>query len=206
MALLLAALPLLVVSNVASFWAAGSFTFAVATLALLIFAGLLGGPTLMLDPLLRAIPGFYKAALVAAWTVVIGGFFLLPQAVPWVLLALVVASALVGGATAALLHGGWRRASHARRTLLLATFSLGVAGGVAVSTWAIGDGWPTAPPLNAAALSRVPFAPPLPVPDPSQPGAYAVRTLVYAGGNDLHAPNSAPGWTSSHTRWMAPRY
>jgi hypothetical protein len=93
MALLLAALPLLVVSNVASFWAAGPLTFAMATLALLVFAGLLGGLMLMLDPLLRAIPGFYKAAVVASWTVVIGGFFLLPQAVPWVLLALLGVSA-----------------------------------------------------------------------------------------------------------------
>ncbi|MCA9968671.1 MAG: hypothetical protein KC425_00575, partial [Anaerolineales bacterium] len=77
--------------------------------------------------------------------------------------------------------------------------------------------WPGAAPAAPVNAARLTPAPPSALPDPAQPGAYAVRTLFYGSGADRHRPEwgtavdllTTPvngraflsGWTDLRTRY-----
>lgn len=64
---------------------------------------------------------------------------------------------------------------------------MGLTGLVGGAWFLLSDGHAVALPENAAALAGADIAP-LDLPDPSQPGNYAVRTLTYGSGSDQHRP------------------
>jgi hypothetical protein len=74
-ALVIAVVPLLVISIVSMFWAAGPLSFTIATLVLLLILVVTAALALLTDRLIRSIPAFYKAAVAVTFTVVMTGFF-----------------------------------------------------------------------------------------------------------------------------------
>ncbi len=104
-----------------------------------------------------------------------------------ILLAIVVVASLLGAVLWVLLRGGWKQSSTARRIVLVVGLILGLVGTVGGGAWLLSDGRTLPPPVNAAALAEADI-PALTLPDPSQPGPHAVRTLTYGSGQDLLRP------------------
>jgi hypothetical protein len=96
-------------------------------------------------------------------------------------------ASLVGAGLASLLRNGWRRLPTAQRVVAIAGLALGLASIGVGGIWLLDAGTPLPDPANAAAVDVAPIRP-LDMPDPSQPGPYAVRTLFYGSGDDQRRP------------------
>lgn len=159
----------------------------VALLSLTLVALLIGGLTLAALAWLRHWPPVFKVALV------VGGIFLgVPfSGYSWPGLATLAGwtammGALAGAGVAALWRGRGRRETAVRRATAWVGFLLGGAGLLGGAAWLV---WPgpalPAPPIAAQQGGPVAL---LDLPDPAQPGPYAVLTLTYGSGNDQHRP------------------
>jgi len=103
-----------------------------------------------------------------------------------------IAIASLLGAALWVLARGWRQATAIQRVITVLGLGLGLVGLVAGATWLLGAGQSIEPPPNAAAMAAA-HVTPLGMPDPSQPGRYAVRTLFYGTGQDRQRPEYGPG-------------
>lgn len=163
--------------------------FVIGAVLLLALFALLGAALTLVGRLLRALPPAYFWVLACTLLVL-------------TLMALVAMSVSVGifaaglGMTlaASLLGAGVYRlasergsASRVRRAAPWMALLAGLAGLAAGGIWLLGDGTPPPMPPNAAALSGARVQA-LALPDPSQPGPYSVRSLVYGSGTDLRRP------------------
>ena len=73
--------------------------------------------------------------------------------------------------------------TRAQRVMSVVWSVLGMAALALALLWYVGPGARSSSPIHAAALSGSPAAR-VTLPDPSQPGAYAVKTLTYGSGTD----------------------
>ncbi len=163
---------------------AGIARFAVGTFLFLAAFAIAGGLATLAWRILKGIPTFYVWVLACtAATFGLLSLFALP-----VLLGLlaagfgtiVVASSL-GASVAVLARGGWRETARVQRTVTVVGLALGVVGLVLGVVYLFDDGSPLVLPPDAAAQVE-----PLAMPDPSQAGSRAVRTLFYGSGQDRH--------------------
>lgn len=149
-----------------------------------------GGLILLLAVLFQSLPRFYRWALVATLPLLIMSFFA-PASVPGAVvvgLGAMVVCSLLGAGLGVLLRGGWPRLTAVQRVITVVGLVLGLGGVLGGGGWLwLDDGAPAAPPTNAAALSATSVTP-LALPDPSQPGPYAVQTLIYGSGQDQRRP------------------
>lgn len=146
---------------------------------------LVGGLLTLIWSLLKRLPTFY--------------FWVLASALPvFVLIALIAMNVALGvvavggatlvvaslvGAGIATLRRGWAKLNRAKRWIAVAGLALGLVSVIGGGAWLLDAGSPLTYTPNAAALSGAQVAP-LALPDPSQPGAYPVRTLLYGSGDD----------------------
>ncbi|MEA3439451.1 MAG: MFS transporter [Chloroflexota bacterium] len=100
----------------------------------------------------------------------------------------IVVASLLGAGVAALARGGWRETTRVKRTISVVGLALGAAGLVFGAAWLLDDGSPLVLPTDAAAQVE-----PLDMPNPSQPGSHAVKTLYYGGGQDHHRTEYGAG-------------
>lgn len=201
-------------------WWGAALGLVVLALALwLWFAGSLFTSTALLFPLLFSVGTLLLSLLITALTLaLVHGLVALPRPLRWSLpgalslvvltlvsgvhgvkeplllgfaLLVVLGATLLGGGLAVLL-GEWGAVSRLRRLLALVALLVGgilVGGG---GLWLLLPGPRAPPPPDAAALSSAAI-PPLPLPDPSQPGEFVVETLTYGSGEDRHRPEYGAG-------------
>jgi hypothetical protein len=120
-----------------------------------------------------------SAVLLVAWPTM----GVAPLGSLFVILAIVCAASLVGAGLQVVARGGPR---HTRLQRAVAWAGL-VLGGVTIAAglvWMLGDGSVEKPLPNAMRSEAAAKAALLDLPDPSQPGRYAVRTLTYGSGTD----------------------
>jgi hypothetical protein len=141
--------------------------------------------------LLARIPWGYRWVLLGGMALLVFPMMSLSGGgLPLVMALLLGCASLLGAGIAAL--RGWRAQALPRRVfagLLVLLGAAGLAGGLAWhSAW---RGYAEKPVIDAAAtgapLERVSL------PDPAQPGAYAVKTLTYGSGTDRYRPEYAAG-------------
>ena len=159
-------------------------------------AALAGALAVLLVALLKRIPAFYGWALVVALVLLYLAFFIVaPTSMSGMLffmLGVIVAASLMGAAVWMLVRGGWGRASGLQRIIAVLGLVLGLGGLAAGANWLLAPGQAVAPPINAAAMSADRVTP-LSTADPSQPGPYGVRMLIYGTGQDRQRPEYGPG-------------
>ncbi|MCB9003581.1 MAG: hypothetical protein H6664_04355 [Ardenticatenaceae bacterium] len=214
--LTLTAFAFLLVYTYALFAPFSGLAFALALLALPLLAALGGGLALLALAWLRRWPQ------VMIWALVVTAVFLGTTFVGYDLPALATIAAwvgvmgmLAGAGTVVLWRGKWREETAVHHTITLVGLLVGWAGLLGGVAWLL---WP-GPPLPMLAIAAQQGGPvsPLDLPDPSQPGPYAVLTLTYGGGDDHHRPefgaeadllttsvNGDPfvsGWTDLRTRY-----
>lgn len=106
-----------------------------------------------------------------------------PQAALAVMAALLAGAMLLGGGAAALLRTGWPALTRAQRALSLGGVALGALGLMAGLAWyGLYAGF-AGPEAARAARAGAPLEK-VTLPDPSQPGPYAVQSLTYGSGSD----------------------
>jgi predicted dienelactone hydrolase len=172
-------------------------TAAVVSVALgvplgLLLAAALGALLVLAVRLLAALPRAYRWAFWGSLAVLVPAVFagelderLLPA------LGLVAIASIGGGAVATLRsavgRGGARRA--ALSVMMVASFgSL-----LYLSLWYFSDRPVLQPVIADAAKATGVDVPSIDLPDPSQPGPYAVQTLTYGSGTDLRRPEFGAG-------------
>lgn len=161
---------------------AGGLTVALFWLSGLAFGALFGGLMLLLGWLLRRLPPRYGWVTLGALPLLALAYLALPLAygVLALLGGLTLTVSLLGAALASLFVPDL--AVRPRRTaivMLLISLAALLGGG----TFLLTDGFPVAPPVNAAFMSAQNVTP-LTLPDPSLPGKYPVRVLTYGSGSD----------------------
>ncbi len=174
-------LPLL---HVASF----NWTGLIPIALLPIMAFLAGGLLVLLRGLLSWFPRSFFWATASA----IAAFFLLlgfagPRGILFASLYAIIAGALTGGGLASLLAPRAERAEGLDRAISVSSLALGVILVVLGLGWLLWDG-PAEKPIPDAARSSSEKVAPLALPDPGEPGAFAVRELTYGSGTDRHRP------------------
>ena len=170
------------------FGAAPLAWFLIGSLLFVAAFALAGGVLTVLWSILRGIPAF-TVWTVASAVVLLANLALTALSVPigvvGVGLGAVAVGSLLGASTASLMGGGWRGATAWQRAILVAGLVLGVTGLIGGGVWLLDDGSPMTPGPDVSALDRGRIEP-LSVPDPSQPGPYAVGTLSYGSGEDRY--------------------
>lgn len=166
---------------------AGPLPFVAGLLGGLLTAALVGGLVMLAGAVLQRVPVRFGWAVVAALPLILLTYMALPLAFGMLAVAagILMVSAGLGAGMAAL--AGWPRLARPQRGMALAVAALGLFGLLAGAAFLLADGYPVSPPANAAALSAANVTP-LDLPDPSQPGPYAVRTLTYGSGTDARRP------------------
>lgn len=156
----------------------------IGTVVGLLLAALISGVQLLLGALLKVAPMSYRWVLFGALVLVSSSFVVAtPIGALVTALALIVVSSLLGAAVGVLASGGLKDTAVVQRTITIVGLLLGAGGLVFGTAWLMGDGPSAESPLNAAAETSVET---LDMPDPSLPGEFAVQTLFYGSGNDLH--------------------
>ncbi len=151
---------------------------------------LVGGLLTLVWVLLKRLPTIYVWVLASALPVLALLALIAMSAALGILLmgsAVLAVGSLLGAGVAALRRGGWARLGRARRMIAVGGLALGLVGLIAGGAWLLDAGSPLPDLPNAAALSDA-HVEPLELPDPSQPGAYPVRTLLYGSGEDRLRP------------------
>lgn len=151
---------------------------------------LLAGAIRLATKLLQALPrylGWGGAGALVAFLLL----FLDRLSLPWTLVlffgvGIVVVEAVLGGALAVATAADFKKASGARKALVLAALVVAVAANIAFFSWLMAPGTDShLVELHAAPSASVA---PLEAPDPSQPGPYPVGKLFYGSGTDKHRP------------------
>lgn len=141
---------------------------------------------------------FGRAPFHARWVVLVAGTLLFlaidettsigQRRTLTIILGMVVATALAGGAVAVLLARGWRngnRLERAKTAIALVAGTAMLAAGAAFLFW---DGPPRAELATDNAVDAAKHFAPRDVPDPAARGTYQVASLTYGSGTDLHRP------------------
>ena len=166
-------------------------SFLVGSAEFIAIATIVGALLVLLVALLRRIPAFFGWALVLTLVSLYVSFFISAMAsstgMLMFMLAVIVIVSLLGAAVWTLARGGWRRATGVQRLIIVLGLVLGLGGLAAGANWLIDAGPDVEPPPNAAAMAAA-HTSPLNMPDPSQPGPYKVRTLIYGSGQDRRRP------------------
>lgn len=166
------------------------WSFALYALALTGGALLLAAGALLLLHLLTRFPpvfmwGLAAAALLALAAFANGGQRVWVVVVPFVL----ITAAWLGAAVMSWKRYTWRQATAVQRLFILSGLLVGGGGLVGGGLWLL---WPgsdlTMPPNAALQAWTAADAAAVTLPDPAQPGPYAVRTLTYGSGEDQHRP------------------
>ncbi len=145
---------------------------------------LTGGLLALVWHILKAIPTLYTWVLLSGMLVFINmALTALSVSIGIVTMGLgtLAVASLIGAGIAALAQGGWSQLSPLKRTIAVGGLGLGVMGLIAGGIWLLDAGTPSDYPLTAAALTSA-QTDTLNIPDPSQPGSYAVHTLFYGSG------------------------
>jgi hypothetical protein len=172
-------------------------SFLIGSAQFMVIAASVGVLLVLLFALLGRIPTFYGWALVVAFVLLFVSFFISimgsvsPTGMLIFMLRVIVVASLLGAAVWVLARGGWRKTTNVQRLITLLGLVLGLAGMGAGANWLLNAGPAVAPPHNAAAMSAAHVIP-LDMPDPSQTGQYAVRTLLYGTGQDRQRPEYGP--------------
>jgi hypothetical protein len=164
--------------------------FAVGIVLFLAAFALAGGLLALIRRILKGVPTFYAWVLASALLALVNLVLIaLSVSVGIVIVGLgtLALASLVGAGVVALTRGGWSRLTRARRAIAAGGLALGLVGLVAGGIWLLDAGSPLTSPPNAAAQAGAQVAP-LQLPDPSQPGPYAVLTLFYGSGDDRRRP------------------
>ncbi len=173
---------------------AGPWRFALpGGLALLAAGGLLlflGQGIAWLIGLLAGIPWRLRWALFGVYALLyialMGMRGIMPAVVP---LGVIFLAALLGAGLGALRGGDLARGQRAAAAAWLVVGGLGLLVGLGwAAAW---RGAAPSPVVNAAALSGAPLER-VSLPDPSQPGPHAVKTLTYGSGTDRYRPEFGP--------------
>jgi len=191
----LAAALIWTVMSAYAFAPAGPLAFVLGTLGGWLAGALLGGIVMLLGALLRLVPLRYRWAFAGALPLLLLTYLLaLPLAfgVFAVVLSLLAISSLVGAGLAALTGKERRTLTRLRRGLAFAGLGVGLVGLIGGAVVFFMDGFARTPPINAAAHSADNVVP-LAMPDPSRPGPYTVRTLIYGSGEDRRRPEYGAG-------------
>lgn len=191
----LAAALLWTVMSAHAFAPAGALAFIVGTLGGWLAGALLGGIVMLLGAWVRLAPLRYRWAFIGALPLLLLTYLLaLPLAfgVFAIVLGLLATSSLVGAGLAALTGKERGTLTRLQRGLALAGLAIGLLGLTGGAVVLCMDGFARTPPLNAAAHSADNVVP-LALPDPSQPGPYPVRTLIYGSGEDRRRPEYGAG-------------
>jgi len=166
-----------------------SFVLPPLILALLglVLAPLAGGLVLLLLRLLGALPARFRWTLLSCLPLLAIALLSTPsQTGSWVALGvLLLAPTLAGGGLATLVGGN--RLSRGQRLLAGGALLLGAGALSAGAIWLFTPGGGAAAVPNAAALAGNGVET-VNLPDPSQPGGFAVETLTYGSGRDRHRP------------------
>lgn len=187
---LIAAILLWTVTSVYAFLPAGLLSFVVGLLGGLLAGALLGGIVMLIGALFRGVPRRYGWAFLSALPLLLLSYL---HAIPLafgviaVVFGVLAVSSLTCAGLATISGRDWKRLNKPQRSLALAGLIAGVMGISGGAGLLINDGISQPPPINAAALSASNVVP-LGLPDPSQPGPYAVRTLTYGNGDDRQRP------------------
>ncbi len=173
---------------------AGIISFGLATLVILLAAAIAGGILLGVGWLLRRMPARYRWAGLSA---------LLPLSLAYlappllygmiaVVLGIILFSSLLGAGVASVSGGNWRQLTRLHKGLAVTGLAIGLVGLLGGGGLLLMDGFPATPPVNAAAAAATNVTP-LTLPDPAEPGPYAVLTLTYGNGTDRHRPEYGAG-------------
>lgn len=172
-------------------------SFLMGSAKFIIIAAIVSAPLVLLVVLLGRIPAFYGWALVFSLVLLFVSFFISilgqfsPAGMLLFMLEVIVVASLLGAAVGVLARGGWRKATGVQRLITVLGIMLGLAGLGAGANWLLNAGQAVAPPPNAAAMAAAHIIP-LDMPDPSQTGPYAVRTLLYGTGQDRQRTEYGP--------------
>lgn len=178
------------VTSVYAFLPAGLLSFFVGLLGGLLAGALLGGIVMLIGALFRGVPRRYGWAFLSALPLLLLSYL---HAIPLalgviaVVFGVLAVSSLTGAGLGTISGRDWKRLNKPQRSLALAGLIAGVMGIAGGAGLLFNDGISHTPPINAAALSASNVVP-LRLPDPSQPGPYAVRTLTYGNGDDRRRP------------------
>ncbi len=162
--------------------------YALATMAVLLGGSALVSALLVLAvKLLARIPALYRWAVVllVPFVLLTFGAVGMPGQAQLDLLFIVPFS-LAGAGLWSLLRG-YKRSTPLRRAVAIVGLVLGVVAIALLGWWLFSAGSPGVPLASLQTADTVPVAP-LMLPDPSQPGSYAVQTLTYGSGTDRHRP------------------
>ena len=173
-----------------AFAPAGPMSFTVGLLGGLSAGALLGGIVILIGALLGEVPRHYGWAFVGALPLLLLTYMLaitLAFGVITVVLGILVVSSLIGAGLAAVSGRRRERLTRLQSWGAFAGLAVGLLGLIGGAVLLFLSGFPSAPPINAAAQSADNVRP-LALPDPSQPGPYAVQTLTYGSGDDRRRP------------------
>ncbi len=173
--------------SLAAFAPAGPIALIAGWLGGLLAGALLGGLTALIGALLRRVPARFMWAVVGALPLLALAYLALPLAFGMLaaIAGIIGMGALLGASVALSIRAA--RLAPARRLAGMVGLGLGVLGLAAGCDLLLLDGFnPDIPPrIDASSSGHVT---PLDLPDPSQPGPYAVRALTYGSGVDLRRP------------------
>jgi dienelactone hydrolase len=177
---------ILLVTAFGMYGRAGPVRFLMGISFFLAVFALVGGLLTLVWRVLESIPVFYAWVLACALPVLA----LLAMTAISVQVGIVIVglgtlavASLLGAGVATLASGGWRRGTNVQRAVALAGLLLGLVGTIAGGGWLLDAGSPLIDLPNAAAQAGAQIDP-LDLPDPSKPGPYTVRTLLYGSGED----------------------
>lgn len=138
--------------------------------------------------LLVRLPFFFRVALLAVTGLIAAAFTGLNPAGSGALIAVYVLTAsCLGAALWIITHGGPHTLTRTHRVLFGGGLALGLLGLGAVVFWVLGTGTADPDPVAGRGAADAPTALAA-LPDPAQPGAYTVQTLIYGSGSDRHRP------------------
>lgn len=153
----------------------------------LLLAPLAGGLALLLLRLLNALPTRFRWALLSCLPLLAGALLTTSiQTGGWVALAvLLIAPPFVGGGLASL--AGDNDLSRGQKVVAGGGLVVGSGALLVGAIWLLTPG-PGAPEIANAAAQAGADVETVDLPDPSQPGPFAVETLTYGSGRDRHRP------------------
>jgi dienelactone hydrolase len=184
---LVALLLILIVTAIGLFGHTTPKWFAMGVVPFIVAFLLAGGLLTLIWRILKALPTLYAWVLLSG-LLVLANLMLVALSVSLGTLVVgfgtLALASLVGAGSAVLIRGGWSRLTRIKRVITAGGMTLGLVGLIVGGAWLLDAGSPLPQPPNAAAQAAARVTP-LDLPDPSQPGPYAVQTLFYGSGEDL---------------------
>jgi dienelactone hydrolase len=165
-----------------------NWTSLIPIVLLPVLAFLVGGLFVLVRGLLSSLPRSFLWAAVsvlAAFTLLLGAAG--KRGLLFTSTYAIVAGALAGGGFVSLRAPRSERSTGLPRAVGAGGFGVGLLLVTLGLGWLLWDG-PAEKPIPDAARASIASVPPLALPDPGQPGPYAVRELTYGSGTDRHRP------------------